>query len=233
MTIQFTPEDATAVGGKPISQAVPVALPLPIHRTLSKSVFDRAFAFVALVLLSPVLVIVGLLVALTSRGPIVFGHERVGKDGKAFKCFKFRTMVQDAEARLEEALASDPAMRREWDTHRKLSHDPRITSLGRILRKTSLDELPQFWNVLIGDMSIVGPRPVVEAELEKYASCASHYLSVRPGITGAWQTNGRSDVSYSERVAMDVDYVRTMSLWGDIKIVLKTVRVVLMQVGAH
>ena len=233
MTYQFTPEDAAALRGKTISPAVPLVLPVPTHQTVFKAAFDRVFACVALLCLSPILLVVGVLVAVTSKGPILFGHARVGKGGVSFRCYKFRTMVPDAEARLEKALKADPKLRQEWEENRKLARDPRITPIGRILRKTSLDELPQFWNVLRGDMSIVGPRPIVEAELEKYGPHASHYLSVRPGITGAWQTNGRSDVSYPERVAMDVDYVRTMSLWGDIKIVFKTVRVVLAQAGAH
>ncbi len=187
----------------------------------------------AFVTLGPVLAIVSLLILLREGRPVFFGHERVGLNGRTFRCWKFRTMVRDADTRLTEALNADPALRAEWHATRKLTNDPRISPLGHFLRKSSLDELPQFWNVLIGDMSMVGPRPVVRDEMAFYGKASKYYCSVRPGLTGAWQVSGRSNTTYDERVALDVEYVQNASFWGDVKIVLKTVHVVLAQTGAR
>jgi exopolysaccharide production protein ExoY len=200
---------------------------------LSKVLFDKAFALAALVFFAPFLLIVALMILLTEGGPVVFGHERVGLNGRRFKCLKFRTMCLDADQRLAELLENDPAARAEWEASRKLRSDPRISRVGAVLRKTSLDELPQLWNVLRGDMSMVGPRPVVQDEAQYYGAYFADYMSVRPGVTGAWQVSGRSDTTYDERVALDVDYVHGRSFAGDIRIVLKTVAVILKRDGAR
>ena len=232
MTYQLFSEGATAIQRERVTSSVSVGESGLSRQSFGKAVFDRVFAALALVCLSPIFLIVALMLAVAESGPVFFAHDRVGRNGRIFKCLKFRTMVPNADQRLKEALERDPALRAEWAATQKLANDPRITRLGRFLRKTSLDELPQFWNVLVGDMSVVGPRPVTEAELCRYGGEAMHYLSVRPGITGAWQTSGRSELCYQERVELDVKYVKTMSFFGDMKIVLKTV-VVLAQTGAH
>ncbi|MEZ5797666.1 MAG: sugar transferase [Paracoccaceae bacterium] len=164
--------------------------------------------------------------------PIFFRHKRVGRNGKPFYCLKFRTMYRNADAQLARILETDPVARSEWEANQKLNDDPRITCIGEFFRKTSLDELPQFWNVLRGDMSVVGPRPIVESEAWHYGADYAAYLSVKPGITGLWQVNGRSNTTYEERVAMDCDYVANRSFWGDIRIIAKTVKVVLIRDGS-
>lgn len=190
-----------------------------------KRLFDVLTACLMLVLFFPIVLSIAIVLKLCDRGPILFGHKRVGKGGVEFHCYKFRTMVQDADARLEALLARDPVMRAEWQGARKLRHDPRIIpGIGHLLRKSSLDELPQLLNVLLGDMSIVGPRPVVADELEYYGHYRHAYLSVRPGLTGPWQASDRSDCSYRERVRMDADYVRNGTLVLDVSIVCLTAR---------
>jgi exopolysaccharide production protein ExoY len=166
----------------------------------------------ALLFFAPLMLLVALLIRITDPGPVIFRHRRVGLNGKPFYCLKFRTMVMDSERRLQELLWNDPQARMEWHLHRKLRHDPRITWLGALLRKSSIDELPQFLNVLLGQMSIVGPRPIVEEEIVRYGRYFHHYSSVRPGITGLWQVSGRNNITYRRRVAMDVVYVRRKSL---------------------
>lgn len=199
----------------------------------SKRSVDIVLAATMLLILLPVMVAIALVVWSDGKGPI-FGHARVGRGGRPFRCLKFRSMVPNAEQALTQLLAQDPVAAELWRTSRKLRRDPRITPFGKFLRSTSLDELPQLINVLRGDMSLVGPRPVVQAELvEHYGTAAFAYLSVRPGITGLWQVSGRSDTSYTERVALDVQYVQSFSLWGDIKILTKTVPAVLWRKGAH
>ena len=197
---------------------------------LSKRVFD---IFLALLLLPVLVPVIAALWFVTRRdgGPGFFGHTRVGKNGKYFKCWKIRTMVVDAEAKLQAYLEANPAAAEEWALDHKLENDPRITRLGDFLRRTSLDELPQIWNVLKGEMSFVGPRPVTRIEMRKYGRCRTAYLSLKPGITGLWQVSGRNNVSYDERVAMDVEYLQIMSLWEDIKIILKTGGAVLDRTG--
>lgn len=165
--------------------------------------------------------------------PAFYGHERIGRFGRPFTCYKFRTMVPDADAVLTRLLATDPVARKEWENGFKLKNDPRITRFGSVLRRTSMDELPQIWNVFRGDMSLVGPRPVVEAELDHYGKQAMVYLSVRPGITGLWQVGGRSDAHYEKRVVLDRNYVRNWSVAGDLGILWRTVKVVLSRVGAY
>ncbi|MFN6251894.1 MAG: sugar transferase [Acetobacteraceae bacterium] len=200
---------------------------------IAKRALDIIGAGVGLVLLAPFFLIVALLVR-ADGGPAFFAHQRVGRGGKLFGCLKFRSMVIDSQARLEALLASDPAARAEWEATRKLKNDPRITRIGRFLRSTSLDELPQLINVLRGEMSLVGPRPVQEAEIDRYyGASAAHYMAVRPGITGLWQVSGRSETSYESRVALDVSYVSRPSLLADLSILLRTPVAVLSRRGAH
>ncbi len=190
-----------------------------------KRLFDVVFSGVLLVLFLPVFAVIAVLLKCADRGPVVYAHTRVGKNGEHFPCYKFRTMVSDADARLAALLESDTALRDEWLETRKLRNDPRIIpGIGFILRKTSLDELPQILNVFLGHMSIVGPRPIVDDELRYYGVKRFEYLSVRPGLTGPWQSSERSDSTYDERVKLDVEYVRFGSLWKDIWIVLVTAR---------
>lgn len=165
--------------------------------------------------------------------PAIFAHERIGRHGKSFCCFKFRSMVADADQVLARVLASDASARMEWERDFKLRNDPRITPIGSFLRKTSLDELPQLWNVLKGDMSLVGPRPIVTEEMDRYGDQLGYYLEARPGMTGLWQISGRNDVDYSARVNLDAWYVRNWSLWYDIVILLKTINVVFRRHGAY
>ena len=198
----------------------------------AKRAFDVGAALVLLLLLSPLMLTVALLV-MRDGGPCVFGHTRVGMDGRKFRCLKFRSMVRNADAVLKELLASDPAARAEWEKDFKLRNDVRVTALGRFIRKTSIDELPQLWNVVRGDMSLVGPRPVVEKELERYGDSVSYYLRVLPGITGLWQVSGRNDADYDKRVTLDVAYVRNWTFAGDIVILFKTIGVVIHGRGAY
>jgi exopolysaccharide production protein ExoY len=198
----------------------------PIGLT-SKRMVDIAIALSAIVLLAPLLIICFLAMICSSPGPALFRHKRVGFNGKYFDCLKFRTMVTDAPDRLRQLLDSDPMAAAEWATHRKLRYDPRITAIGAILRKSSLDELPQLFNVLRGDMSIVGPRPVTDEELDRYSSSVGAYLSCRPGITGLWQVSGRSTASYNRRVACDTFYARNWSMALDAKILIVTIPSVL------
>lgn len=199
---------------------------------IAKAIFDRVFAAGALLFFAPFFLVIAAVIYLTDRGPVFFGHTRVGRDGKAFKCLKFRTMATDAKERLETILANDPQAQAEWEANQKLENDPRITCVGAFFRKTSLDELPQFWNVLRGEMSIVGPRPIVEDEARHYGKHYDDYLSVKPGVTGLWQVMGRSTTTYSERVSMDVEYIRNRTFRMDLGIILKTIRVMLMRDGA-
>ena len=184
---------------------------------------DIIVALLALAFLSPVMMFVALAIKLTMGGPIIYAHRRVGHNGIPFKCYKFRTMIQSSEEFMRGYLAANPDAAQEWAATRKLKKDPRVTFLGNVLRRSSLDELPQFINVLRGEMSCVGPRPVVDDELKFYGANASQYLQTRPGLAGAWQVSGRSNTTYDERVAMDCQYVREWSLWTDIVILVKTV----------
>jgi exopolysaccharide production protein ExoY len=193
------------------------------HRPL-KRIFDICFSLAALVAGAPLFILIAVLTALSSRGNVIYAHPRIGRGGKPFKCYKFRTMYADADVRLQELLANDPVKKAEWDSSYKLKDDPRITPIGHWLRKTSLDELPQFWNVLLGDLSVVGPRPVVLQEITThFGSKASKILAFRPGLTGVWQVSGRSDVSYATRITLDEHYVDTQSLAKDIWIICKTI----------
>jgi Undecaprenyl-phosphate galactose phosphotransferase WbaP len=199
---------------------------------LLKRGFDLVAASTLLILLSPVLFVIALLVR-SDGGPSVFGHTRIGHRGVPFKCLKFRTMVVNADVVLRDLLARDPAAREEWERCFKLKDDIRVTRLGKFMRKTSLDELPQLWNVIRGDMSLVGPRPIIQAELERYGHEARYYLAVKPGITGLWQVSGRSDVDYPARVLLDVTYVKEQCLTGDLVILFRTIGVVVKRRGAY
>jgi exopolysaccharide production protein ExoY len=195
--------------------------------------FDIAIALAALLFFLPLFLIITLIVLITDPGPVFFAHKRIGYGGKPFYCLKFRSMAVDAHDRLERLLAADACARQEWLLHHKLRNDPRITRVGAMLRKTSLDELPQLLNVLKGDMSLVGPRPIVADEIQRYGRYFVHYCRVRPGITGLWQVSGRSDVSYRRRVAFDVVYTRSYSVALNTKILLFTIPCVLRQRGSY
>jgi lipopolysaccharide/colanic/teichoic acid biosynthesis glycosyltransferase len=202
-------------------------------RPALKRAMDVVIAGAALLVVAPAFLVLLWLVR-ADGGPALFGHMRVGRGGRLFPCLKFRSMVVDSQARLDALLAADPEARAEWEATRKLRQDPRVTPIGAFLRKTSLDELPQLINVLRGEMSLVGPRPVQMAELDRfYGAAAAHYISVRPGITGLWQVSGRSSTSYATRVALDVAYVARPSLWQDIRILVRTPFAVLSRKGAH
>ena len=208
-------------------------LSLRIHNNLArpwpqlvKRAFDLVAASVLLLFLAPLLALVALKIRLADGGGVIFAHTRVGRHGQLFPCYKFRTMVANSAAVLAELLARDPVARAEWARDRKLRRDPRITGLGRFLRKTSLDELPQLLNVVRGEMSLVGPRPVVPDELELYGEAKIYYLQVRPGLTGLWQISGRNDIDYERRVSLDAWYVRNWTLWYDILILFRTLAVV-------
>jgi exopolysaccharide production protein ExoY len=203
------------------------------RQNVFKRLFDLAFSSFALLLLSPVFLCIAVAIKCTSSGSILYFHKRIGKGGTPFYCCKFRTMYEDAESSLERLFKQHPELGKEWQENRKLSRDPRITPIGLFLRKTSLDELPQFFNVLRGEMSIVGPRPVVEDEIKKfYKEHADSLLSIRPGITGLWQVSGRSLTSYAERIALDIEYVRTRSFLKDLFIIARTVSIVFSRKGA-
>ncbi len=194
---------------------------------------DRLMALVALVFFAPFLLIIALLIVAFDGRPVFFSQMRVGRGGRMFRCYKFRTMNRNSERILADLLAVDAAAREEWRQTQKLVHDPRISCLGAFLRKTSLDELPQFWNVLKGDMSIVGPRPVVASETWHYGDKIKEYTSVRPGITGLWQVSGRSDTTYEQRVLLDCEYIARQSVFLDLAIIIKTIFVVLRRDGAR
>jgi Undecaprenyl-phosphate galactose phosphotransferase WbaP len=194
---------------------------------------DLALTVTGGLLISPILLGIAALIKLESRGKVFFGHERLGRDGEKFTAWKFRTMVADADAALERYLQANPELRAEWEENRKLKNDPRITRVGKILRKTSLDELPQILNVLKGEMSLVGPRPIVEDEVPYYGSRFKLLTFVPPGITGLWQVSGRTDTSYDTRVRLDEYYVRNWSIWLDISILMRTFLVVIKGEGAY
>ncbi|MCL3881750.1 sugar transferase [Marivita sp. GX14005] len=197
-----------------------------------KRTFDLAVGVVMLIAFAPVMLFLSLLLFACDRGPIFFKHTRIGRNGREFACLKFRTMVIDADERLEAMLARDPRLRQEWNATRKLKKDPRIVpGIGALLRKSSLDELPQIFNVIRGDMTIVGPRPVVREELEYYGMARALYLQVLPGLTGPWQANERSDSSYRDRVERDVEYIQNGNMADDLRLVAKTATMLLMQPG--
>jgi Undecaprenyl-phosphate galactose phosphotransferase WbaP len=199
----------------------------------TKRIFDLLIAAATLFVLFPLFAFVALLVKLSNHGPVIFRHVRVGQGGRKFACLKFRSMVPDSDKVLKDLLESDPAARMEWESTQKLVDDPRITALGKFLRKSSLDELPQLINVIRGDMSLVGPRPIVPAEVKRYGDKLGLYLQVRPGITGIWQVSGRNDCGYDQRIEMDALYVRNWRFSTDIVILLRTLGAVLARKGSY
>ncbi|ACL55881.1 sugar transferase [Methylobacterium nodulans] len=217
---------AVEAAGLPRSAATPAA-----HRL--KRAVDVVAATLALVLLSVLLAMTALAILILEGRPILIRHQRIGRNGARFACLKFRTMVVNADEVLTRHLAEDPAALCEWHARRKLTRDPRVTPLGRVLRETSLDELPQLINILRGEMSLVGPRPIVAEEIPRYGAAFADYKSVRPGLTGLWQCSGRNDVSYEQRVKLDRAYVRTWSLMQDIRIILRTIPAVISSRGVY
>lgn len=198
-----------------------------------KRLFDIAMASSMLLFFSPFLLIAALAIKLQGGGPVLFKHRRIGRNGEAFTLFKFRTMRVDADAVLEKLLAEDDAARAYWEEFRKLPDDPRVTPIGKFLRRASLDEFPQLLNVLRGDMSIVGPRPVTDSELSRYGTYQSAYEAARPGLTGLWQVSGRNRMDFDSRVKLDVMYIRDWSLLKDIKLIIRTIPAVLVGTGAY
>ena len=198
-----------------------------------KRIFDVLGAASGLVVLSPLFILLALLVKFSDKGRVFYGHRRIGRNGEVFACLKFRTMVENGDEVLAMYFAKNPSAREEWNATRKLQNDPRVTRVGAVLRKLSLDELPQIFNILRGDRSIVGPRPVVKDELDLYGNSAGFYLKSRPGLTGLWQISGRNDVSYGTRVAFDRQYVENWSFAEDLKIIAKTVPAVLSSRGSY
>ena len=222
------PKDLGGILGIEVRQQL-----LRLGPKIAKALVDIIVTVVALVISAPLIPLITLLIKLDSKGPVFYRQTRYGKDGKPFEAWKFRTMVENAEVVLEEFLAKHPELKDEWDRDQKLRNDPRVTRLGKFLRKTGLDELPQIFNVIKGEMSIVGPRPIVQGEIKKYGKCYSLYAKVKPGITGLWQVSGRNDVSYEERVALDAYYVRNWSVWLDLYILARTVPVASSGKGAY
>lgn len=220
-------------GDKPFAESSPQTLfsPRAPHALLLERCVDLTLATLLLLILSPFMLATALLVLLSGPGPAFYRQPRLGLNGQTFDCLKFRTMQVDADRLLQGLLESSPALREVWMRDRKLRKDPRITPIGRFLRRYSLDELPQLFNVLCGEMSIVGPRPIATDEAHFYGEAFSIYCSVKPGITGAWQVGGRNDVSYQRRVQLDCEYARTKSLRQDIRLLLRTVPVVLRGTG--
>lgn len=198
----------------------PLELPARRVRLLFR-VFDTSIATVALVVFAPLMLPIYAAIRLTSRGPAVFSQRRVGRSGQSFRCYKFRTMDENAQVRLGRLL-NDPDLASEWASRQKLSADPRVTHVGRLLRRTNLDELPQLINVLRGEMSLVGPRPVLDDEAERYGRDLAKVLSVKPGMTGLWQVSGRNDLPYEQRIALDLEYVETRSAWLNLQLMLRT-----------
>ena len=198
-----------------------------------KRLMDLFVVLLAMPVLLPMLLLVAALVRFTSPGPVFFSHRRISLNGAFFSMWKFRTMSVDSTERLELYLSRHPEARVEWNKHHKLRNDPRVTSIGLFLRRYSLDELPQVWNVITGRMSLVGPRPIVAAEVEKYGDLFDYYCRVKPGVTGLWQVSGRSTVSYPDRVKLDCEYVQRWSLSRDARILLRTALAVVNQDGAY
>lgn len=198
-----------------------------------KRMFDFSIALLGIIVISPILVGIAFLIYKSSPGQIIFSHMRIGTNGKIFPCYKFRSMVNNSQEMLEKYLANNVEALAEWNRDFKLKNDPRVTKIGAFLRKTSLDELPQLFNIIKGEMSLVGPRPIIDQEIEKYGEYINDYYIVSPGMTGYWQISGRSDIDYDERVRMDSWYVRNWSFWQDIVILIKTIRVVFGKKGAY
>ena len=200
----------------------------PLTRVLDIALILLAAPFILLFF-----IIMSILIMLDSKGGPIYGQTRIGRGGRHFKAYKFRTMVLHADQKLQRYLDESPELKAEWLATHKLKKDPRVTRVGAILRKVSLDELPQFWNIIVGEMSLIGPRPIVDAEIEKYGECFGLYVQARPGLTGLWQVSGRSDTSYKQRVELDEYYLLNRSIGLDLLILLKTVYVVVGRKGAY
>ncbi|MGD2170124.1 MAG: sugar transferase [Chlamydiota bacterium] len=199
-----------------------------------KRLFDIGFSFLVLIVGLPFYILISLIIFVSSPGPIFYVQPRVGRKGKIIKCFKFRTMCINAEEKLKKILESDAALKEEYNKFRKLKNDPRVFSFGKFLRKTSLDELPQFFNVLLGDLSVVGPRPAMPSEVERFfKNRAEKILSIRPGITGIWQTSGRNNLSFEDRVKLDEIYVDSQSFKKDMELIIKTIPMLFFSKGAY
>jgi Undecaprenyl-phosphate galactose phosphotransferase WbaP len=229
-----------ASGADVIAHQLPDTLALELRKNLLswpnlalKRALDLALLGLGLIVSLPLAALIGLAILLESGRPVIFGHARIGRGGKPFTAWKFRSMVDDAEAVLRKAVDDRPALREEWESQRKLRLDPRLTRVGRLLRRTSMDELPQLWNVLRGEMSLVGPRPIVADEIPRYGQAFELYSQVPPGLTGLWQVSGRSNTTYAERVRLDTHYVRSWSIWMDLVILARTVWVVISGQGAY
>lgn len=225
-------KSATRSAGSPFMTTDEAKQGFPIGG-LAKRGFDIAAAALALIAFSPIFLLIMALVKFTDGGSMFYGHRRVGHNGRYFHCLKFRTMVVNGDEVLREYLNKNPQAAEEWKATRKLRTDPRVTVVGSVLRKLSLDELPQLVNILRGDMSVVGPRPVVDEELGLYDSHAVYYLRTRPGLTGLWQISGRNDVSYESRIAFDTHYVQNWSLVRDLQIIVKTIPAVCFSRGSY
>lgn len=200
---------------------------------LAKRTMDLLLLAISAVVVIPAVLVISAIVKFSSRGPVFFRHKRVGQHGKPIYVLKFRSMYPDAEEKLAEILASNPAYREEWEKCQKLTDDPRITPVGKVLRKTSLDELPQLWNILKGEMSLIGPRPVTQEEVAKYGESFDYVFSVKPGLSGMWQVSGRSDVDYDERISLDSYYIQNWSIWMDIWLIVRTIFVIFSGKGAR
>jgi Undecaprenyl-phosphate galactose phosphotransferase WbaP len=225
-----------AVRAKDIHGILGLEIDHNLTRTFShvfKRFFDVSICVLAALMISPMFLIVGLAVKLTSPGPMFYWQRRIGRNGKEFRLWKFRTMVVDADAVLEKHLQNDASLRAEWQRDQKLRNDPRITAIGTALRRTSLDELPQFWNILCGEMSLVGPRPIRQPEVEKYGTIFDQYRRVTPGLTGMWQISGRNNTTYERRTQLDEYYVRNWSITLDLYILLRTLKTIILTEGAY
>jgi Undecaprenyl-phosphate galactose phosphotransferase WbaP len=198
-----------------------------------KRFLDLLLVFLGGLALLPFLLLIALFIKMSSPGPVLYGHKRLGLDGKRFKAYKFRSMVIDAEKKLENVLATDSRLKQEWEASRKLKDDPRVTKIGKFLRRTSFEEFPQLITILKGEMSLVGPRPVTDSEIEKYGENAQMVLSVKPGLTGLWQVSGRSDTDYTERVSYDLYYIKSWSIWLDAWILYRTPGAIFKGKGAY
>ena len=227
-TLSVTAKDICGVLGLEVEQKLTLVIPQLIKRG-----FDLTLSLAAGILIGPLVLLLCILVKVTSPGPIFYGQQRIGRGNKTFKLWKLRSMVVNADEFLKEHLQADEALRLEWNQDQKLKRDPRVTWIGRILRKTSLDELPQLWNVICGDMSLVGPRPIVESEVVKYGAFFAQYKRVTPGVTGLWQISGRNNTTYELRTQIDDYYVRNWSLSMDIYILMRTLKTVFLSEGAY
>lgn len=226
--IWMTVRDFNGILGFVTSHRLRMFWPLGIKRFM-----DLAIVIIGGLIMLPFLLLIALFIKLSSPGPVLYRHKRIGRNGKHFTAYKFRSMVIDADERLEKMLQTDPEIKKEWENNFKLRNDPRITSIGKFLRRTSFDEFPQLINILKGEMSLVGPRPIIDAEVEKYGEDFNRIFSVKPGLTGLWQVSGRSDTDYIERVLYDTYYLQSWSVWLDIWVLLKTFGVVLKGRGAY